>query len=87
MIRLDSQPRGHGFESCSFRCDKRKAYIGGWIYPEYSLARACSVFRSRCHCVVSSVSKVKSNEKTHCYYARVVAMPFYGVYPKRAFRD
>ena len=24
---------------------KRKAYIGGWIYPEYSLARACSVFR------------------------------------------
>ena len=24
---------------------KRKAYICGWIYPEYSLARTCSVFR------------------------------------------
>ena len=23
--------------SRSFRCDKRKAYIGGWIYPEYVL--------------------------------------------------
>ena len=41
---LDSCPRGHGFESRNFRRDKRKAYIGGWIYPEYSLARAYSVF-------------------------------------------
>ena len=24
---------------------KRKAYICGWTYPEYSLARTCSVFR------------------------------------------
>ena len=24
---------------------KRKAYICGWIYPEYLLARTCSVFR------------------------------------------
>ena len=26
------------------RSDKLKAYIGGWIYPEYSLARTYSVF-------------------------------------------
>ena len=34
-----------GFQSRSFRCDEWKAYIGGWICPEYSLVRACSVFR------------------------------------------
>ena len=42
-----TSPRDHEFESRSFRCGKQKAYIGGWIYTEYSLAMACSVFRSR----------------------------------------
>ena len=26
---------------------QREAYIGSWISPEYSMARACSVFRFR----------------------------------------
>ena len=42
---LNSRPRGHNCESRGSRCDKRKAYFDGWINSEYSLARACSVFR------------------------------------------
>ena len=28
-----------------WRSDNRKSYIGGWIYPEFSMAGACEVFR------------------------------------------
>ena len=57
FFALYSCPGGHGFESWHCRSDNRKGYIGCWIYPEFSMAWTCEVFRcfSRVLCVFNVV--------------------------------
>ena len=56
------RPALYNDENNSKFLGKRKAYICGWIYPEYSLARTCSVFRFQHKKSIESNLWVREND-------------------------